>query len=135
MEKDTGLVGADGKPLKTVNVPIVKFDDFIFPMHMVEQDEMAQVTEKGVKPSDIIREMRAVGREMRHRFTILAAGLVLASQKGPEEVERFLNSIGLVITDIKGNKFFEPKLADNDQFIEEDEGEASSESSEETLDN
>jgi hypothetical protein len=117
-EETSSLVGPDGQPIKTVNIPVVNFEDFVFPMAMVTEEEICKVTEQGVKPSAIIKELRAISREMRHRFTILAAGLVVASKEGPEGVENFLNSIGLVITDAKGQTFFSPKV-DTDVFTEE----------------
>lgn len=117
----SGILGPDGKPVETVNIPIVKFDDFIFPMHMMEKDELVQTGEEGVRPSDIIKELRAISREMRQRFTILAAGLVCASKGGEEELTRFLNSIGLVISDINGKKFFTPEMPNQDKFADEAE--------------
>lgn len=118
-EEKSNLVGPDGQPIKTVTVPVVHYDGFVFPMHMVQDEEIAKPTEKGVKPSEIIAEMRATAREMRHRFTILAAGLVVAAKDGPEKLDAYLNEIGLVITDAKGQKFFEPSM-DGDRFAEED---------------
>ena len=115
----SNLVGPNGQPVETRTIPIVKYNEFIFPMHMVEKEEIVQLSDKGIKPSDIIKELRATAREMRHRFTVIAAGLVVAAQKGPEELDKFLSSIGLVITDAKGQKFFEYTPEDPDRFVEE----------------
>jgi len=117
-DKGTGLVGPNGEPVKTVNIPVVKFEDFVFPMHMVEREELINVGEEGVKPSEIIRELRAVTREMRHRFTILATGMVVASRTD-KELKNFLDSIGLVITDAKSKTFFTPDAPETDKFAKD----------------
>lgn len=105
--RNSPILDADGKPIEVASVPVVKYKDFVFPIHTLEKAELTTMSKEGVRPTDIITEIRAIGREMRHRFNLLAVGLVLAAKEGPEELENYLNSIGLVITDVKGNTFFQ----------------------------
>lgn len=106
-EKDTNLVDAQGKEIKKVTIPVVHYQGFRFALDSVRADEIATITDKGVRPGDIIKELRAARREASDRFTILAAALAVAAKHGTDALQEYLQEIGLRISDIDGRKFYE----------------------------
>ena len=52
---DSGLVDSQGREIKRVQIPTVAYGEFLFPVHMMEEEEFAQATEQGIKPSDLIK--------------------------------------------------------------------------------
>lgn len=111
------LLGADGKEIKKRSVPTVKYKDFLLPVEFVKDEEMTVIGDKGIRPSDIIRELRATQREMRQRFVLLATGMVAAATDGNGALKEYLDTIGLVLSDLQGKVIFKPD--DKDKFVEE----------------
>lgn len=103
-----GLVGANGKPIKSNKVPVVHYENFVLPVRILQKEDTVQAS-SSVSPGDVIQEMRAAYIEMVDRFTLMATGLsVVAKQNPGGEMDKYLSSIGLVLTDMAGNKIYDP---------------------------
>lgn len=108
-ESDTGLVGLDGKPIKTHNIPVVKFRDFIFSVELLQKEDVAHPVDGGFRPGDIVKEYRSRCTELEDRVQILTAILCTVIQEGPEAGREFLNSVGAKVVDLNNKVLFEPK--------------------------
>ena len=101
------LVDPQGREIQKVTVPVVKYKEFSFAFDCIRDEERVKVNAQNgtIRPSEVVLEMRALQRELNHRFTVLAAALASAT-KGPEELNAFLKAIGLEVIDTKGARFF-----------------------------
>jgi hypothetical protein len=107
--KKPQLVDSQGREIKQVTMPVIKIGEHTFAFDTVRAEEKVDLdSEKGVRPGDIVKELRALEREVSHRFTLLAAALAAAT-KGIDNLEEFLTGLGLEVVDIQGKKFYSPK--------------------------
>lgn len=105
-EEKTGLVDNSGEEVKKISIPVVKFRDFVFPITTVTPEYQNYVgSEGGVRPIDIVREVRMTLDEMRNKFTVLSVGLAVIAETNPD-VKDYLNEIGLVLEDLNKKRFF-----------------------------
>ena len=102
------LVDAKGNEIKTYKIPVVEYKEFVFPMESVRPEDLTPIVKKGVDPLRVIHELRASTKELRQKWTLLAAGLCILAKKNPE-LKEFIDSIGLVVRDINEKVLYEPK--------------------------
>jgi hypothetical protein len=108
MTNQTNLVDAKGRPIKNNSIPVVNYGEFTLPVRILRKEDTVQAS-ASVSPGDVIQEMRAAYIEMVDRFTLMASGLaVMAKQSPGGELDKYLSSIGLVLTDLNGKKLYEP---------------------------
>lgn len=110
-EGKSKIVGVDGKELKSVTIPTVKFRDFQFAIQMIQPNDIARPTKEGIRPGDIIHEFRSRCAELEDRIQILTAILCTVIQEGPEVGKEFLDSIGARVTDLNNKVLYEPKTS------------------------
>ena len=108
METESQILGADGKPIRTVQIPTLQVDDFVIGIDLVSDDEMVQSTKDGLRPGDLLKELRATNREHRHRFNIIMT-LFSYATKGPEELKRAMDSMGLHVRDLNDKTIYGPE--------------------------
>jgi len=104
----SNLVDAKGNEIKTHKIPVVEYKEFVFPMESVKPEDLTPIGEKGVDPLRVIHELRASTKELRQKWTLLAAGLCILAKKNPE-LKEFVDAIGLVIKDLNEKVLYEPK--------------------------
>ena len=101
----SNLVDPSGNPIKTATVPIIQWKAYQIPLRLVSKEDA--VPEKGsVSPLDVIKELRAVHREMIDRFNYLSIGLSTLASKN-QELADFLKASGLQLTDYQGRTIFD----------------------------
>lgn len=102
-----GLVDAKGMEIKTKKIAVIKFGEFEIPMMPLKPEEQAKTTDGGIRPDEMLREMRAMYREMHNRFNFLAIGLAQIALENPKsKVKELLDSAGLVLTDFNGKTIY-----------------------------
>ncbi len=108
-QKESKIIGADGKPMVSVTLPTVKYKDFQFAIQLLQKEDIAQPVEGGYRPGDIVKEYRARCAELEDRNQILTAIVCTLIDKGPEAARDFLDSIGARVVDLDNKVLFEPK--------------------------
>ncbi len=107
MSDQSKIVGADGKPMKTVTLPTVKFRDFQFSFQAFSKEDVATKKNGGLRPGDLVREYRARCKELEDRIQILTAILCVSISEGPEAGKEFLKSIGARVVDLNNKVIFD----------------------------
>jgi len=105
---DTGILGPDGKKLKAITVPVVKFRDFQFKFEGFDRNRIAKEYKGGYRPRDLVHEYRARCLELEDRLQILMAVLCTTIVEGPDAGKEFLDSIGASVTDFDGKVLYKP---------------------------
>ena len=103
------LLGSDGKPIKSVTLPIVKFRDFTFAMQVLQKSDITKAKNGEVRPQQLIHEYRARCRELDDRCQLLMAILCVTIDQGLEAGREFLDSVGAVVTDIDNKVLYKSK--------------------------
>ena len=104
----SNLVDSKGKPIKQNSIPVVNYQEFTLPVRILRKEDTVQES-ASVSPGAVIQEMRAAYIEMVDRFTLMASGLAVVAKENPGgEMDKYLSSIGLVLTDLNGKKLYEP---------------------------
>ena len=109
-ETNTGILGPDGKEIKTITLPTVSFRDFQFAIQMLQKEDIASDKDGGYRPGDIVKEYRARCTELEDRIQILTAILCTLIKEGPEGGKEFLDSIGAKVTDLNNKVLYGPTV-------------------------
>jgi hypothetical protein len=113
---ETNLVDAQGRKVQTSSIPCIKYKEFVIPIRTVTESSLAKVVEGGIRPADIIKEIRAQYVELQDRFLILSTLLAVIAKKDPGgDLDRAMSQMGLTLTDYQGAKIYSP----NPELIEE----------------
>lgn len=98
----SNIVDQDGKEIVRVAMPVVEYGEYQLPLRRVMPQDRADMSEKGVRPVDLIREIRATQASVSDNGTLLLVAMIILCNEGVVGLRRFLHSIEAKVKDLNG---------------------------------
>lgn len=112
--KDTKLVDAGGQPIRTVTVPVIKYKNFSIPIRIVQKEDRVNPTTEGIRPMELLKEVRAMYLELQDRFVVLATLLSVVAKTDPE-LDSAMSQMGITLKDMNEEFIYKPDPSKMDQ--------------------
>jgi len=101
-----GIVDPEGREVVSkISIPVVEFGGYQLAIRKVDDSVRVKDNDpRGIRPGDIIKELRATQVSSADAYTFLCAALITLANQGVEGLKEFLSTTGIKIRDLNGKE-------------------------------